>query len=49
MGAGISELFRSFGAAIEVIECGHTMNPSTEDIVKAVKAVNAESCYYSAK
>ncbi len=41
MGAGISELFRSFGP-IEVIECGHTMNPSTEDIVKAVHAGNAD-------
>lgn len=42
MGAGISELFRSIGAS-EVIECGQTMNPSTEDIVNAVKTVNAET------
>ena len=42
MGAGISELFRSIGAT-EVIEGGQTMNPSTEDIVKAVKAVHAEN------
>ena len=42
MGAGISELFRSIGAA-EVIEGGQTMNPSTEDMVKAVKAVHAEN------
>lgn len=42
MGAGISELFRSIGAS-EVIEGGQTMNPSTEDIVKAVKATRAET------
>jgi DAK2 domain fusion protein YloV len=36
MGAGISELFKSIGAK-SVIEGGQTMNPSTEDIVKAVE------------
>ncbi|MGD6802981.1 DAK2 domain-containing protein [Rossellomorea vietnamensis] len=41
MGAGIAELFRSIGATY-VIEGGQTMNPSTEDIVKAVEEVNAE-------
>ncbi|WP_100330872.1 DAK2 domain-containing protein [Bacillus xiapuensis] len=40
MGEGIAELFRSIGAA-EVIEGGQTMNPSTEDIVKAIEKVNA--------
>jgi uncharacterized protein len=41
MGSGIADLFRSIGAAY-VIEGGQTMNPSTEDIVKAVEEVNAE-------
>ncbi|WP_409253664.1 DAK2 domain-containing protein [Bacillus sp. SCS-153A] len=41
MGEGIAELFRSIGATY-VIEGGQTMNPSTEDIVKAVEEVNAE-------
>ncbi|MED3688901.1 DAK2 domain-containing protein [Peribacillus butanolivorans] len=41
MGTGISELFKSIGAK-SVIEGGQTMNPSTEDIVKAVKEAHAE-------
>lgn len=41
MGEGIANLFRSIGASY-VIEGGQTMNPSTEDIVNAVKAINAE-------
>jgi DAK2 domain fusion protein YloV len=41
MGSGIGELFRSIGAKA-VIEGGQTMNPSTEDIVKAIEEVNAE-------
>ncbi len=41
MGEGIAELFKSIGATA-VIEGGQTMNPSTEDIVKAVKEVNAK-------
>ncbi|GEK32603.1 DAK2 domain-containing protein [Kurthia sibirica] len=41
MGKGIKELLESVGAAY-VIEGGQTMNPSTEDIVKAVKEVGAE-------
>ncbi len=42
MGSGIAELFKSIGAN-EVIEGGQTMNPSTEDIVKAIKYVHAET------
>lgn len=42
MGSGISKLFKSIGANA-IIEGGQTMNPSTEDIVKAVKEVNAET------
>ncbi len=41
MGEGVANLLRSIGASY-VIEGGQTMNPSTEDIVKAVKEINAE-------
>ena len=41
MGSGVSELLKSLGASA-IIEGGQTMNPSTEDIVKAVEAVGAE-------
>jgi DAK2 domain fusion protein YloV len=44
MGSGIADLFRSIGAHA-VIEGGQTMNPSTEDIVKAVKEVNAKRVF----
>lgn len=41
MGEGVAELLRSIGASY-VIEGGQTMNPSTEDIVNAVKSIGAE-------
>ena len=41
MGEGISALLQSVGASA-VIEGGQTMNPSTEDIVKAIESVGAE-------
>ncbi|OCS91463.1 DAK2 domain-containing protein [Caryophanon latum] len=41
MGEGVAELLRSLGASY-VIEGGQTMNPSTEDIVKAVQEIGAE-------
>jgi uncharacterized protein len=44
MGAGIADLFKSIGANA-VIEGGQTMNPSTEDIVKAIKEVNAKKVF----
>ncbi len=44
MGEGVSELFRSLGAA-HVIEGGQTMNPSTEDIVKAIELAHAEHVF----
>ena len=44
MGEGVSDLFRSLGAA-HVIEGGQTMNPSTEDIVKAIESANAEHVF----
>lgn len=42
MGSGITELFKSIGAHV-VIEGGQTMNPSTEDFVKAMESVHAEN------
>ncbi|WP_040204945.1 DAK2 domain-containing protein [Neobacillus jeddahensis] len=44
MGSGIADLFKSIGAHA-VIEGGQTMNPSTEDIVKAVKEVHAKKVF----
>ncbi|WP_286231457.1 DAK2 domain-containing protein [Neobacillus mesonae] len=44
MGAGIADLFKSIGANA-VIEGGQTMNPSTEDIVKAIEQVNAKKVF----
>lgn len=41
-GSGIAEIMKSLGVDI-VIEGGQTMNPSTEDILKAVKACHAEA------
>lgn len=40
-GEGVQELFKSLGASY-VISGGQTMNPSTEDILKAIKEVNAD-------
>ena len=40
-GEGVQELFKSLGADY-VISGGQTMNPSTEDILKAIKEVNAD-------
>lgn len=40
-GEGVQDLFRSLGASY-IISGGQTMNPSTEDILKAIKEVNAE-------
>ena len=40
-GSGVQELFKSLGANY-VISGGQTMNPSTEDILKAIEEVNAE-------
>ena len=41
MGEGVASLLKSIGASY-VIEGGQTMNPSTEDIVKAVQEIGAE-------
>lgn len=41
-GEGLAEIFKSQGVDY-IISGGQTMNPSTEDIVKAIEAVNAKN------
>ncbi len=43
-GAGLAEIFRGIGADY-IIEGGQTMNPSTEDILKAAEQVNARQIF----
>lgn len=43
-GAGMGEIFKGLGADY-LIEGGQTMNPSTEDMLNAVEAVNAETVF----
>jgi len=43
-GEGIGEIFRSLGAD-EIVTGGQTMNPSTEDIVSAVRRAGAETVF----
>jgi uncharacterized protein len=44
MGSGIADMFTSLGAHA-VIEGGQTMNPSTEDILKAIEEIHAENVF----
>ena len=44
MGGGIAEIFRDLGIDY-VIEGGQTMNPSTEDIVKAIDSVSGDAIF----
>ena len=44
MGAGLSKVLKSMGVDY-IVEGGQTMNPSTEDIMKAIKEVNAKKIY----
>ena len=44
MGAGLSKVLKSMGVDY-IVEGGQTMNPSTEDIMKAIKEVNAKNIY----
>jgi len=44
IGKGLNTIFKEMGADF-VIEGGQTMNPSTEDILKAVKKANAKTCF----
>lgn len=43
-GEGMSDIFRGIGADC-LIEGGQTMNPSTEDMLKAIERVNAENIF----
>ncbi len=44
VGDGMNEVFQGLGADY-LIEGGQTMNPSTEDMLKAIDQVNAETIY----
>jgi hypothetical protein len=44
IGAGMNEIFRGLGADY-IIEGGQTMNPSTEDMLKAIEHVNADHIF----
>lgn len=43
-GAGLNEIFKDLGADV-ILEGGQTMNPSTEDVIRAVESVNARTVY----
>jgi len=43
-GAGLKDLFLNLGAD-EIIEGGQTMNPSTEDVLRALERVNAKTVF----
>ncbi|MEN1068890.1 DAK2 domain-containing protein, partial [Listeria monocytogenes] len=43
-GEGLKKLFESMGVSV-VLSGGQTMNPSTEDIVKAIESANAEQVF----
>lgn len=42
MGDGLADIFRDFGVDY-IIEGGQTMNPSTEDFMKAIDSINAKN------
>ena len=42
MGSGLADIFKDFGVDY-IIEGGQTMNPSTEDFMKAIESINAEN------
>ena len=44
VGVGVCDLFRDLGADY-IVPGGQTMNPSTEDVLKAIESVNAETVY----
>lgn len=44
VGEGLSEIFRELGVDC-IIEGGQTMNPSTEDILGAIRRVNADNIF----
>lgn len=44
MGEGLAQILRDLGVSV-IVEGGQTMNPSTEDIVKAIEQCNAETIF----
>lgn len=44
IGSGMNEIFKGLGVDY-IIEGGQTMNPSTEDMLKAIEAVNADNVF----
>ena len=44
VGEGVCNLFRDLGADY-IVPGGQTMNPSTEDVLKAIESVNAETVF----
>lgn len=44
IGEGMNEIFKGLGVDY-IIEGGQTMNPSTEDMLKAIEAVNADTVF----
>ena len=44
MGEGLAKIFKDFGVDY-IIEGGQTMNPSTEDFMKAIDSINAKTIY----
>ncbi|MCM1256594.1 MAG: DAK2 domain-containing protein [Roseburia sp.] len=44
IGEGLNEIFKGLGVDY-IIEGGQTMNPSTEDVLKAVESVNAKNVF----
>ncbi|MBS5786489.1 MAG: DAK2 domain-containing protein [Clostridioides difficile] len=44
MGEGLAKIFKDFGVD-HVIEGGQTMNPSTEDFMKAIEKINAKNIF----
>ena len=44
MGEGLAKIFKEFGVDY-IIEGGQTMNPSTEDFMKAIDSINAKNIF----
>ncbi|HSQ89671.1 DAK2 domain-containing protein [Romboutsia sp.] len=44
MGDGLARIFKDFGVD-HIIEGGQTMNPSTEDFMKAIETINAKNIF----
>ena len=44
MGDGLAKIFKDFGVD-HIIEGGQTMNPSTEDFMKAIEGINAKNIF----